>query len=104
MILCVCQAGHSRSVALTRLLHSRGKEAIACGWHTSPSTLADLSCMADCIFVMQAKFIEAIPTEYRHKVDTHFDVGPDRWSNPYHPELASILKTMIGTYNGRWPI
>lgn len=47
---------------------------------------------ADVVALLCETMVEAIPTEHRHKVTTHFAVGPDRWSNPYNQELLSILE------------
>lgn len=95
--LCVCQYGHSRSVAMVRELHSRGLPAVACGWATAGTGLHWLSQWADVIFVMQAEFSQYVPEPYRHKV-VAMDVGPDRWVNPYHPELAALVKRLYGEF------
>lgn len=50
--LCLCQYGHSRSVALARLLHSRGIPAVAAGVWTGGSAIAVLSEWADVIAVL----------------------------------------------------
>jgi len=91
--LCVCQYGHSRSVALTRVLHHEGHHAVAVGWQTSGTSLSLLAAWADKIFVLEGWFAKFVPEEHRHKV-VAFDVGPDRWSNPYHPDLSQTLWAM----------
>ena len=92
--LCVCQCGHSRSVALARVLHARRRQAVACGWQTAGDGLAHLVAWADVVCVLQSHFAEHIPAEQRPKV-VALDVGHDLWSNPYHPELLAILERMV---------
>lgn len=92
--LCVCQYGHSRSVCLTRVLHGRGDEAVAVGWMTSGSALDGLAEWADTICVLEAAYASHVPSRHLRKVVV-LDVGRDRWSNPYHPELFSILSDLV---------
>ena len=92
--LCVCQFGHSRSVALTRVLHGKGLTAIAVGWASSGDGLAVLSEWADKILVLETWFSEKIPLEHRSKI-VDFNVGRDRWSNLYNQELLDILGQMV---------
>jgi hypothetical protein len=95
--LCVCQWGHSRSVALSRVFHSRREEAVAVGVSGARSSFNILCAWADRIFILQPHFMEYIPTEYRNKVAI-FDVGPDRWVNPYNKELEKILNDMLDSW------
>lgn len=92
--LCVCQWGHSRSVCLTRVLHEKGLQAVACGVSGSPDAVTHLSQAAGTIFLLQPQFIHHIPESERYKVVV-LDVGPDRWVNPYNQELHGILKQML---------
>lgn len=92
--LCVCQYGHSRSVALARVLHGLGRSAVACGWGTAGTGLPHLCWWADKILILDSGFIKYIPETYRFKI-VDFHVGPDRWSNPYNQELLGILKQMV---------
>lgn len=94
--LCICQCGHSRSVALSRLLHEKGIPAVAIGATTS-GAVELLSAWADRVFVLQACFAEHVPLNQRHKVVV-FDVGPDRWANPYNQELLGILREMLDKF------
>lgn len=100
MILCVCKYGHSRSAAAVRLLHRRGMEAVAIGWHTSPETLKQLATLADTIIVMQGIYREYIPFQHRLKVIV-MDVGSDIWRNPYDDELCAKLQPMIDNVIGK---
>ena len=92
--LCVCQYGHSRSVALCRVLHSRGIGAVAVGVGTNGGAIAPLAEWADVIAVLQPAFASHVPEAHRHKI-ADFDVGPDRWSNPYNQELLDILREKV---------
>ena len=92
--LCVCQWGHSRSVCLTRVLHEKGYQAVACGVSGCPEAIRELSRAASHIFLLQPHFLDAIPYEERDKVII-VDVGPDRWVNPYNQELHQILKKLV---------
>lgn len=92
--LCVCQYGHSRSVACARGLHGRGVVAVACGWMTAGSALPVLCEWADKIIVLCGHAPSRIPTKFHAKLVT-FPVGSDKWSNPYHPELQQVIEGMI---------
>ncbi len=92
--LCICQYGHSRSAALVRILHERGQEAICVGWGTSPSEwMAPLQELADVICTMEPTADNYV-VGYEHKV-VKMHVGPDIWSNPYHPELLDLCRDLV---------
>ena len=93
-ILCVCQHGHSRSVALAREFHKRGIPAVAMGVSTAGPAGEVLMREAAAICLLDDALRGAIPGGYGAKVDS-FHVGPDRWVNPYNTELAGILSVMI---------
>ena len=85
---------------MCRELHARKLEAIAVGSYTvSQTTLELLFDWADKIIIMDHG-VTYVPEENLHKVVKDFIVGRDRWSNPYHPELASILRSKADTYFG----
>ena len=93
-ILCVCQYGHSRSVALARALHARSYDAVAAGTATAGAALPILAEEATDIFLLDDALRGYIPKEFQGKI-VSFHVGPDRWVNPYHPELRAILDAML---------
>lgn len=93
-VLCVCQYGHSRSIAACRAFHARGVPAVACGVGTAGSALAVNAEWADRICLMDDYFVGAIPEPQRHKI-VSLHVGPDRWVNPYHPELREMIEALI---------
>lgn len=92
--LCLCRCGHSRSVALSRIFHKYGIPAVAAGADTAgPDALRVLSQWADRVIVLEEKFAAAVPDVSRPKVFA-MDIGPDRWSNPYHPELLALVERL----------
>ncbi len=95
-VLCMCQGGNSRSVALGFLMKYRyGEDALACSWEkNSPETLKMLFEWADRIFVMQEIFRQYVPVEYHEKLYVT-DVGPDIWCNGLHPDLHNLLISML---------
>lgn len=100
-IVTMCQGGHVRSVALKYLLtYKYGHEVIACGWESnSPETRNILFKWADYIVIMQKEFEKYIPechhnNEGRRKLYC-YDVGEDRYGNPFHPELQDGIISMI---------
>lgn len=97
--LCVCQYGHSRSVALCRALHARNMRAVAAGTATAGIALALLAEESQSIFLLDDSLRDKIPKEYQHKI-VSFHVGADRWVNPYHPELRDILDKKLDLHFG----
>ena len=79
-------------------------EAIAIGLHANtPETIAyfckwadKVIDMSDDIPVMQKFLNEIARVKY-----VRFDVGPDRWNNPFHPELRSLCQSFITDIIGR---
>jgi hypothetical protein len=98
-ILTVCQYGHCRSVALARVVRKANNgsdpvEVVAVGWQTCGEAALRLLCgWADHIFILQGAYMDHIPPTHREKVVV-FDVGPDVWANPYHPDLYGLLLDM----------
>jgi predicted protein tyrosine phosphatase len=78
---------------MVRALHHIKKQAVACGWMTARDALSPLAEWADVVVVMEPQFKAYIPVEWQKKVVV-CDVGHDRWSNPYHPELTAICRTL----------
>lgn len=95
-VLCMCQGGNSRSVALGFLMKYRyGEDALACSWEkNTPETLKMLFEWADRIFVMQNIFKQYVPEQYHAKLYV-VDVGEDVWFNGLHPELLNLLMEML---------
>ena len=78
-ILCICQKGNFRSVALAYILKKKYKcDAIAIGAHTaSKETMAMLSDWADRIVLTSSRYLSYVP--YRHKDKLKlWHVGRDR--------------------------
>ena len=95
-VLCVCNHGNVRSVALARAIKDQTEiytfpiknEAIAVGAeYISPKTMKLLRDWADKIVWMSDKVFP--PNDV---IDYRVRVGVDRWHNPFHPELQEIMK------------
>lgn len=97
--LCVCQYGQSRSVGLARCIRKlrQGHEAASVGWESSPSALPYLCHWAEVIFVVEPSYLGKIQPQHRPKV-VLLDLGPDIWSNPYHPDLYAKCLYLLGRY------
>ncbi len=102
-VLCICQYSHSRSVGLARCLHAIGISAVAIGWATNGGAIVPLSEWADVIALMTPEAMGQIPFIYQEKVTTHFDIGPDKWSNPYSQDMLHLLQTKVQEYLTLYP-
>ena len=87
-ILCVCQRGNSRSVALAYIFKDRlNQDAIAMGIRTaSDETKQMLYDWADSIILVDGKFANEMPIRHIGKTKV-WDVGPDRYFLGFHPDL-----------------
>lgn len=117
-VLCVCKSGNVRSVTLARLLRKRGAEVLSCGVDKSYTTytLRILTGWANVIYCQkdaQARLWELltgdIPQDQldhnpevsnyykslREKISTQFDVGPDDWKIPDHPDLLARMRRLV---------
>lgn len=91
--ICICNYGHSRSVAMCRVLHERNHEAIPVGYDTSYDAAMTLMsmCWPDHVIFMTKELAQKapIPIGSRRKIEIN-DVGPDIWSNPYNQDLLKL--------------
>jgi predicted protein tyrosine phosphatase len=101
----MCQGGHVRSVGLKYLLTYKYKhEALACGWESNTTeTRSKLFEWADIIVILQKEMEQHVPVEFHDKKDGSrklfcYDVGPDHYGNPFHPQLLQNLDSMIQTH------
>jgi len=100
-VLCVCQYGHSRSVALARFLHSQNIEAVAIGWQTAGHKFTEtLVRESTKVVTLQDGYLGKILNQINCLALPHvcFDVGLDRWVNPYNAELSGLLLKMFISY------
>ena len=75
----------------THLKQKYRQDALACGMEkNSPDTIKMLAEWADFIVVMEGWIADGIPPSERYKV-RHCDVGPDRFRDPWHPELVELV-------------
>lgn len=87
-ILCICDGGTNRSVAMARILNEEfGHEAMsASGRWLGVATRRMLCEWADKIVVMQERMYLYVPKEYMGRLVV-CDVGEDRYHTPWHEEL-----------------
>lgn len=97
-VLCICERGNSRSVALAWILKDHmNQEAIAVGIRTMGQETKDLLFKwADRIILVDKRFEPEIPEEFRQKTKV-WDVGPDKFFRGFDQEL---LNTYLSYLNG----
>lgn len=89
--LCVCEGGNTRSVAMAYTLkYNFNQEAVPVSYvKCSQESLDYFSKWADKIIVMQPQFSDKFE-KWKKKLVV-IDVGPDRWLNPLHKEIQTIV-------------
>jgi predicted protein tyrosine phosphatase len=92
-ILTVCEQGLNRSVTAKYLLQDN-HEVLAAGLNLSPDTLRLLYDWADQIVLLDARFLNRIPTQTKVLV---CNVGPDHYEHHYNPELVHLLRGLLKT-------
>lgn len=94
-ILCLCQKGNSRSVALAwyfKQVHQPRHEALAAGMvTTSRATRQLLYDWADLIILTPSRYRHWIPSQYDYKVRV-WDVGTDRFFRGFSEELIGMYR------------
>ena len=94
-ILCVCEGGNVRSVALAYALKHEVNprhDALAMGLVTNnPDTQLMLFNWAERIIVMEERLKEPIPPIFHSKVSV-CEVGPDRYGIYVHPDLIKLVR------------
>jgi predicted protein tyrosine phosphatase len=95
-VLCICQAGSCRSVALARYLKEWCKtDALVVSWEwNSQETIGMLCTWADRVVVMENAFQRHVPAGFREKTRT-CEVGPDRFGSPFNKELWDLCKAFV---------
>jgi hypothetical protein len=68
--------------------------AVAVGYQTSGGAIEHLAPWATHILIVDGNAWGSVPKEHAAKC-VNMDVGPDRWVNPYHPELAAKFRELI---------
>ena len=119
-ILCVCNGGNCRSVALAEVFKGQfGQEAIAAGTYwIRPQSMRELCCWADWIVVVEPREEAQLPepdlTRWKESTiwEKQFDhmrrvlpIGPDRWGHDKWEELKLFLRPIatafLSSINGR---
>ena len=98
-VLCVCQGGNTRSVAMAYVLKKNYKiDALSCGYRdNSVTTLKMLFDWSDLIIAMDNRILRHIPVE--HSIKTKLcDVGTDRWGSI--KKEKDLLKTCDDFWKG----
>ena len=92
-VLCICQGGNVRSVALATELKQRHRvDALAAGYvKNRPETLRLLMEWADRIVVMRDIYRGHVPAEFSSKV-TVAEVGEDTYGSPTHRDLKRQVR------------
>ena len=106
-IVCLCQRGNSRSVALAWILKDKMREmkheVIATGMLvTSRQTRRMLYDWADLIILVVGRYKHWIPEEYHHKLRV-WDVGSDIYFRGFDDGLIKMFEEYIkneGTLSG----
>lgn len=89
-ILCVCNEGNVRSVAMAYVLKYQGHDAIAIGiYRISPESLKVFCDWADKVYLAEPYDNELIPDDKRVLTE----LGPDVWGYEKIQDLIRLLKT-----------
>lgn len=101
-ILCVCQRGNSRSVALAYILKDMlNQDAIALGEETAAKdTKQMLYEWADKIIIVDKKLRKRIPKKYAKKC-TVWDVGEDSYFMGFFPGLIAQYMGYLEAETGK---
>jgi len=108
-VLCVCMGGDVRSGTLARILkHEFNMDALAVGvGYATAETFHMLAEWADHIVIPADKPVwdSDMIRPWERKV-IWWDIGPDVWHQPLHPELLGILSELAHKWLGikrPWP-
>lgn len=86
---------------MARHLHGLNIKAVPCGVVAASfvqiQSLASVSHAIVCMQPDYADFIRNVVGIQHHRLLV-FDVGPDRWVNPYHAELQLLVKDLFESY------
>ena len=95
-ILCVCQKGNMRSVALAWLLKKEYEmDALAMGVQTSSITTKNMLYQwADIIILTSNRYKKEIPREHRDKLKI-WHVGTDKWFKGHPDDLVDMFRGFI---------
>lgn len=101
-VLVVCEGALVRSVIIAALLKfEHGHDALAASLrYNTPDTLRMLRNWADRVIVVEPWMRDVLypPTEEDNTFREAcwvWDLGPDRWGTPIHPELQALVRHHI---------
>lgn len=97
-ILCICERGNSRSVALAYIFKDvLNQDALAMGIRaTTEDTKIMLYDWSDIIILVDKTFESEIPEKYQEKLHV-WDVGPDRYFMGFHQDLIKQYENYINS-------
>lgn len=92
-VLCVCQGGNVRSVAMATELKQRYRlDALAVGFEkNSASTVQMLMDWADVVIVMKVEYVSVVPEKHASKIFIA-DVGDDTYGTPSNKDLRKMVQ------------
>ena len=101
----MCEGGNVRSVGMAYALKVNGQDALAIGWRfCSAETKSMLFSWCDNIILMQAKFKDYVPEEFKSKCRV-VDVGEDVYGNPFHNHLQQFVQSVAADWKKKnWEI
>lgn len=100
-VLCLCEGGNVRSVALAAELKALGKDAIAAGLRrNSANTIALLIDWADTVVLMSEDLLPRwtpfhASAKAAGKGVMIVEVGPDLYGRANHPDLKAVVKPTV---------
>lgn len=104
-IVTMCRGGQIRSVGAKYILHYKyGHDVIACGYESNTQETREmLYDWADYIIIMSKDFEQYVPDKYKTNSSGArklylYEVGEDRYGNPFHPELQWQLDKIINKH------
>lgn len=94
-ILCVCEHGNSRSVALAYILKRQGYDAVAMGVATAGAETQAMLCQwADKVIVLDVRLLPQLKMQPEGKLKV-YDLGDDIWFRNFRAELMTILNGFL---------
>jgi hypothetical protein len=101
-VLCLCEGGNVRSVALAAELKACGQDAMAAGLRRNSSETLDLLFgWADTIVVMSSELKAQWGTRYDLRQAIVVEVGRDVYGRANHPDLKAVVKKQVAIWAGQ---
>ena len=105
-VLCLCQGGNVRSVALAYLLKQKyGIDAIAASLkYNTDTTISTLIQWSDRVIVVADDLMDEFRTRFPEHIRKAgvYPIGPDVWGNPIRKSLLHLCEMAIQN-DPEWP-